>query len=227
MKKNSSGFRVHGSELKGTILLIFSCLLLVTIFIGCAKQEIKNLGSKGKTIVCFGDSITFGYGVVPGEDYPAQLSRLLNTPIINAGLDGDTSTTALARIEADVLAKDPFLAIVEFTGNDFIKRVPIEETEKNIAVIVDRIQSRGIIVAIADVSAGMFLAEYRSLLAKIAREKRAIFIPELLSGIITTPSLKSDFIHPNAAGYKLIAQRVLRVISPYLKQNLNSTQAAR
>jgi acyl-CoA thioesterase-1 len=115
-------------------------------------------------------------------------------------LDGDTSTTALARIEADVLAKDPFLAIVEFTGNDFIKKVPIEETEKNIAVIVDRIQSRGIIVAIADVSAGMFLAEYRSLLAKIAREKRAIFIPELLSGIITTPSLKSDFIHPNAAG---------------------------
>jgi len=204
-------------------ILIF-CAFAIT---GCAQRQIKNLDSKGKTIICFGDSITFGYGVVPGEDYPTQLSKLMNTPIINAGVDGDTSTTALARLDSEVLAKDPFLVIVELTGNDFLKKVPMEETKKNIGEIVDRIQAKGVMVAIADVSAVMFLAEYRAVLARIAREKGAIFIPQLLNGIITTPSLKSDFIHPNAAGYKLIAQRVLRVISPYLKQNLNSTHAAR
>jgi len=184
---------------------------------GCAQRQIKNLDSQGKTIVCFGDSLTFGYGVSPGEDYPSQLSKMLNAPIINAGVDGDTSATALTRLEADVLEKDPFLVIVELTGNDFLKKVPMEETRKNIEDIVDRIQAKGIIVAVADVSAGMFLAEYRSLLAKISRGKRAIFIPGLLNGIITTPNLKSDFIHPNAAGYKLVAQRVYRVVLPYLK----------
>jgi acyl-CoA thioesterase-1 len=187
--------------------------------LGCANREIKNLDSKGKTIICFGDSLTFGYGVSPGEDYPSQLSKLLNAPIINAGVDGDTSATALTRLEADVLEKDPFLVIVELTGNDFLKKVPMEETRKNIEDIVDRIQAKGIMVAVADVSAGMFLAEYKSLLAKIARGKGAIFIPGLLNGIITTPNLKSDFIHPNAAGYKLIAQRVYRVVLPYLNQN--------
>jgi lysophospholipase L1-like esterase len=184
---------------------------------GCAPWRIKNFDSKGKTIICFGDSLTFGYGVIPGEDYPTQLGKLLNMPIINAGVDGDTSTTALSRIDADVLEKDPFLVIIEFTGNDFLKKVPMEETKKSIAEIIGKIQAHGAMVAVADVSAGMFLAEYRLALAKIAREKGAIFIPGLLNGIITTPSLKSDFIHPNAAGYKLVAERVYRGLTPYLK----------
>ena len=198
-------------------LLVTCDLLLVTLLIGCAQREIKNLDSKGKTIICFGDSITFGYGVVPGEDYPTQLGKLMDIPIVNSGVDADTSAMALKRLDADVFVKDPFLVIVEFTGNDFIKKLPMEETKKNIAEIVDRTQARGIMVAIADVSAGFFLMDYRMMLDKIAYQKGAIFIPGLLSGIITTPSLKSDFIHPNAAGYKLVAERVYLGIIPYLK----------
>ena len=194
-------------------ILIF-CAFAIT---GCAQRQIKNLDSKGKTIVCFGDSITFGYGVSPGEDYPSQLRKLVGPQVINSGVDGDTSVMALGRLEPDVFAKDPFLVIVEFTGNDFIKKIPMQETEKNISEVVDRIQARGIMVAIADVSAGFFLRDYRVMLDNLARKKGAIFIPGLLNGIITTPSLKSDFIHPNAAGYKLVAQRVHDKVLPYIK----------
>ena len=184
----------------------------------CAKREIKNLDSRGKNIICFGDSITFGYGARPGEDYPTELAKLLNTPVINAGIDGDTTSTALKRISSDVLEKEPRLVIIEFCGNDFLHKVPIELTVQNIRQMIEVAQAKGAMVALVDISAGMFLSDYRKVFAKLAREKEVIFIPEVLNRIITNPSMKSDFLHPNAKGYKLIAQRVQRAISPYLKR---------
>ncbi len=198
-------------------LLVTTYLLLVTVFIGCAKREIRNIDSKGKEIICFGDSITFGYGVNPGEDYPTELSRLLGKPAVNKGVDGDTTTMALQRIRPDVLDRDPYLVIVEFGGNDFLKKVPQEETARNLREMVDRIQAKGAMVALVDISAGMFFAEYRKLTKRIAKEKGCVFIPRILSGIITNPSMKSDFFHPNVLGYKIVAERILRGIKPYLK----------
>jgi len=194
-------------------------VLLVTMF-GCAKKEIKNIGSTGKNIICFGDSLTFGYGVAPGEDYPTALSKLTAIPVINKGIDGDTSTDGLTRLDADVLENDPLLVIVEFAGNDFMKKVPIETTERNVKEMIDRIQSKGAMVALVDISAGgMFLTEYNRLFRRIANEKSAIFAPRVLTKILTNPGRKSDFLHPNAKGYELFAQRVYKAIEPYLAKN--------
>ncbi|MFH0739032.1 MAG: GDSL-type esterase/lipase family protein [Candidatus Omnitrophota bacterium] len=178
-----------------------------------------NLDSKGKNIICFGDSISFGYGVNAGEDYPTVLSKLVAIPVINAGLDGDTSADGLRRIDIDALDKEPLLVIVEFGGNDFLKKLPKVDTLKNVSQMVDKIHAKGAMVAIADISAGMFFRDYHIALRKLASEKGAIFIPSILKGIITTPQLKSDFLHPNADGYVIVAKRVYRVILPYLKQN--------
>jgi len=186
---------------------------------GCAKREIKNIDSKGKNIVCFGDSMTFGYGAEPGADYPSALTKMTSIPVINAGIDGDTSTEALKRLESDVLERDPLLVIIEFGGNDFLRKIPQEVTLNNVKEMIEKIQAKGAMAAIVDISAGMFLAEYRAAFSKLAREKGTIFISSILSGIITNPSMKSDFIHPNADGYNVIAQRIYRVITPYLNQN--------
>ena len=183
----------------------------------CAKKEIKNINSKGKEIICFGDSITFGYGVKPGEDYPTLLSKMIKMPLVNAGLDGDTSSSAFKRIQSEVLDKEPFLVLIEFCGNDFLKDVPQDTTINNIRAMVLKIQEQGAITAIVDVSAGLFLLEYRLKLARLAKETGSIFVPEVLSGIITNPSMKSDFMHPNPQGYKIISERVYRAIKPYLK----------
>ncbi|OGX18352.1 MAG: hypothetical protein A3K83_06345 [Omnitrophica WOR_2 bacterium RBG_13_44_8b] len=193
------------------LALLCSCALVPG---GCAKREVKNLDSKGMNIVCFGDSITFGYGVMQGEDYPAVLSKMVPMPVINAGMDGDTSVEALRRIESDVLGKDPFLVIIEFAGNDFLEKIPLETTVSNIKQMVKLIQDRGALVAIVDISAGLFLRDYCLAFNKLAKEEGAIFVSSVLSGIITNPSMKSDFIHPNAKGYKIIAQRVHRTIMP-------------
>jgi lysophospholipase L1-like esterase len=202
------------------ILLVTSYSLLVTILAGCAKREIRNIDSKGKNIICFGDSLTFGYGAAPGEDYPTALSKLTQIPLINAGIDGDTSTEALRRIDSDILQRNPLLVIIEFGGNDFLRKTPKEVTLNNIKEMIDAIQAKGSMVAIVDISAGIFLGEYRKLFSSLAKEKKAIFIPAIFNGIITNPRLKSDFLHPNADGYKIIAQRIYRHITPYLNKNI-------
>ena len=194
---------------------------IVVVFValaGCAKKEIKNIDSKGENIICFGDSITFGYGVEKGEDYPSVLANMLGTTVINAGVDGDTTSEALRRIESAVLEKDPRLVIVEFGGNDFIKKVPMQESISNMTQIITLIQERGAMVAIADSSAGFFLKSYRQEFSKIAKEYGTIFIPSILGGILTNPSFKSDFFHPNTQGYQLIARRIYVAVRPYIKR---------
>ncbi|MCX5694250.1 MAG: GDSL-type esterase/lipase family protein [Candidatus Omnitrophica bacterium] len=195
----------------------FIFVVLLICLCGCAKPEIRNVNAKGANIICFGDSITFGYGANQGEDYPTALGKLVNLPVINAGVDGDTTFEALERLEGDVLDKDPRLVIVEFCGNDFLKKVPRADTVRNLAEIIDRIQAKGAMVALVDISAGVFFREYRREFKKLATQKKAIFVPVLLNKIITNPAMKSDFFHPNARGYQVIAKRIYLAIFEYIK----------
>jgi len=202
---------------KRIYLFAACCLAIIVLWLSCARREIKNLDSKGKNIICFGDSISFGYGVLPSQAYPKYLETLLGRKVINAGVDGDTTTEALKRIKEDVLSRDPYLVIIEFGGNDFLRKVPREITFKNLALMVDKVQAQGAIVAVTDISAGLLMREYRCPYKKIALDREAIFVPSIMKGIITNPKMKSDFFHPNEEGYKIIADRVYRAIKPYIK----------
>ncbi len=186
---------------------------------GCVKREIKNIGSRGKNIICFGDSVTFGYGVTSKQSYPSILAKMSGLSVVNAGIDGDTSTEALKRIKPDVLDKEPLLVIIEFGGNDFLRKIPLIETARNVEEMVKSAQSKGAMVAIADVSVPIVMDEYRREFKRLSSKYNAIFIPGLLKKVFTDSSLKGDFIHPNASGYDFIARHVYRRISPYLGRN--------
>lgn len=201
--------------------IAFLAFIASVALTGCAKREIKNIDSNGKNIICFGNSITFGYGANPGEDYPAALSKMITIPVINAGIDGDTTIEALKRIDSDVLEREPLLVIIEFGGNDFLRKIPMDETLRNIEEIIKKIYSKGAMVAVADVSAGMIMSSYRKEFKRLSKKYNTIFIPKLFSDILTNPTLKSDSIHPNAEGYKLIAQKIHRAITPYLDRNIS------
>lgn len=188
------------------LILLFSC-----------GYPIKNLDSPGSNIICFGDSITSGVGAEDGKTYPYFLSQLIGKEVINAGKSGDTTYEALKRLERDVLSRDPYLVIVELGGNDFLHRIPTEFTLKNIEEIINRIQEKGAIVALVDVSWGPIMSGYRKEFKRLARKKGAIFIPSIMRGILNDPSLKYDWIHPNSRGYKIIAHRIYKAIKPYLK----------
>jgi acyl-CoA thioesterase I len=170
--------------------------------------RVANLGSHGSSVIAFGDSLTAGYGAQAGEDYPSKLSALIGTTVINAGVSGDTTESALARLENDVLSRNPRIVIVGLGGNDFLQGVPIATTERNLRSAVRAIHGAGAMVVILGFRFPTLGASYEKMYANVAGEERCLLIPDLLDGILSDPSLKSDEIHPNARGYQLMAERV-------------------
>ncbi|HQP12896.1 MAG TPA: GDSL-type esterase/lipase family protein, partial [Candidatus Omnitrophota bacterium] len=175
---------------------------------GCGKMDIANRDNPGRNIICFGDSITEGWGAGVDEDYPSLLRKRVSRPVINAGRSGDTTGEALQRLEEDVLSADPYLVIVELGANDYLKQAPRQQTFKNLDEIVSRIQERGAMVVLAEVRVGLLRDEYYEGLRAIAENRRALFIPDIMRGITWNADLKSDGIHPNAKGYALIAGKI-------------------
>lgn len=169
-------------------------------------------------IVCLGDSLTLGVGASPGHDYPSLLSKALGVKVINAGVDGDETEDALKRLDADVLAKDPSMVIVLLGGNDFLDRVPRKRTFENLDEIIRRIQTKGVRVVLAEIGASYLGNSLQKEYDQIAVARRVPVVPKVYDGILLNPTLKSDKLHPNDKGYKIIAERILRVVTPILKQ---------
>ena len=191
-------------------------IILLAQFWGC-EPKMANLDSTGKDIICFGDSITKGEGSTEGSDFPSLLSQKLNMPVINAGVSGDTTQDALDRIGRDVLQRDPRMVIVEFSGNDFLHGVPIKITFDNLDKIVVKIRKKKAMVVLVEVAAGNYGDDYYQGFREIAERRGALLIPNIMKGIFANSSLKSDEIHPNDAGYRIIADKIYEAINPLLR----------
>lgn len=189
-------------------VVIAAVLLLAIAWLLWPARAPINLDSRGSNVIAFGDSLTSGYGASPGEDYPSHLSSLLDMPVINAGVSGDTTDGALARVESDVLANDPRIVIVGLGGNDFLRGVGIASTEANLRAIVKEIQRGGAMVVLLGFRFPSLGASYEAMYERVAEEEGCLFVPDVLDDILIDPALKSDQIHPNGRGYKLIAERV-------------------
>jgi len=171
-------------------------------------SKVTNLASHGTNIIAFGDSLTAGFGAQPGEDYPTRLSKLIDKPVINAGVSGDTTDMAIARIDADVLSRDPRIVIVGLGGNDFLRSVDIATTERNLRTIVRRIHGAGAMVVLLGFRFPSLNLDYEKMYTSVADDEGCLLIPRMLRGIITDPNLKSDEVHPNARGYEIMAERI-------------------
>ena len=196
---------------KSLFLLIFVvCITLLFSFWIKERNRVKF--PFPARIVCFGNSLTSGVGAEKGKDYPSQLALLLKTEVINSGIPGDTTSSALQRIEKDVLRFHPDLVIILLGGNDFLKKYPLKETERNIREIVERIKEENAQIILVSP-----LPFYDSLYKQIAKETGILFIPHILRGILTDPELKSDEVHPNEKGYFLMAKRIERFIRRHIE----------
>ena len=177
--------------------------------------EIKNLHNPGTAVVAFGDSLTAGYGAPKGSAYPAVLAAKLGREVINLGMSGETAAHAPSRLP-EVLAQNPHMVLIEFGANDFMQNRRMEDALAAVAEIVDAVQQAGAVAVIVDTGApGM--GHYSRAYKKLAEEKGAVFVPGILEGIFNTRQYKSDMVHPNAAGYEIVAERVYERIKPYLK----------
>ena len=193
-------------------------LALLALLTACGGYgDVRNLAAPGEAIVCFGDSLTAGQGAPPGGEYPTVLAGLLNRKTLNAGVSGDTTAAALRRIEPDVLAHRPRLVIVCLGGNDFLQQRPKAEAFQNLGTVVGLIQEAGAMVVLVGVRLGLFVDEYAEGYAALAAERGCLYIPDILDDILDDDSLKADNIHPNAAGYRLMAERIAAEVKPLLE----------
>jgi acyl-CoA thioesterase I len=193
-------------------------LLIVWALIPSPYAKVTNLQSRGANIISFGDSLTAGYGASAGEDYPSRLSSLIGTTVLNAGVSGDTTEMALARIEQDVLSHDPRIVIVGLGGNDFLRGENISTTEANLKTIIRKIHGAGAMVVLLGFSFPSLTLNYEKMYERVASEVGCLLIPHTLRGIETDPSLKSDTIHPNARGYQIMAERIAKPCKKLIKR---------
>ncbi|MCP3954212.1 MAG: arylesterase [Desulfobacterales bacterium] len=193
---------------------------LVVLFIGYkqlgSSHDIKNAAPTGKTIICFGDSLTYGTGAGKGQGYPAQLSALIGRPVINLGVPGDTTAGALARIDT-VLEKEPRMVLLTLGGNDLKNRVPKQTAFNNLERIIQRIQNRGALVVIGGIDIPFYGRGFGTAYEELAAKTGSVLIPNVYSDIMGRSKLMSDPIHPNSDGYTILADHFYKAIKPYLR----------
>lgn len=195
-------------------------LLVFIVFIGYhlfhPSLKIRNANPSGENIICFGDSLTYGTGAAEGMGYPSQLSEMISMEIINAGVPGDTTATALARLEEDVLSQSPRIVLITLGGNDLKNKVPKEEAFDNLRTIITAIQDEGALVIVGGVKIPLYGRGFGKAYKELCKELGAVLIPNVFKGIMGNPKLMSDPIHPNDAGYTILAQKFCEALKPYL-----------
>lgn len=196
-------------------IIIFILLLIGIWYFMTDKPTIKNADRPVRTLVAFGDSLTAGYGGGGVQNaYPAVLAELTGLYVINEGLSGETASHAPERLN-QILSYQADMVLIEFGANDFMQGRSLEAAVAAVAQIVDAVQAQGAVAVIVD-TAGPGMGLYTKAYKKLAKEKQALFVSGILKDIFNKKQYKSDMVHPNAAGYKLVAEHVYKEIKPYL-----------
>jgi acyl-CoA thioesterase I len=182
-------------------------------------------------ILAFGDSLTQGYGVPPGQDFPTQLGRALqakglNVATINAGVSGDTSAGGLARLDWSLAdAKNaPDVAIVELGANDGLRGLPPAEMEKNLDGILGKLKARKIPVLLAGMKSprnlgASYAAEFDAVFPRLAKKYDVLYYPFFLEGVALQPQLiQPDGLHPNPKGVEIIVKNIAPLVIKLVQQ---------
>src|SRR5205085_5984281 len=140
----------------------------------------------------FGDSLTAGFGANENEAYPKKVEELIGKEVVNAGVSGDTTDSALARIDESVLTQNPRIVIVGLGGNDFLQNAPVATREANLRTIIGKIHDAHAMVVLLGFRFPSITADYESMYKRVAKEEHCLLVPDVLDGIERNPALKSD-----------------------------------
>lgn len=199
--------------------LVLVCVALLNLVAGAARGE--------GVIVALGDSLTAGLGVAPDEAYPARLEQRLRREgyayrVINAGVSGDTTAGGLRRVDW-VLRSGPEIVIVALGANDGLRGQSPQAMRANLEAIVVRLQTAGARILLTGMRlppnyGAEFTTQFEAVFPAVARSTRVALMPFLLDGVATDPRLNQpDGIHPTAAGYQVIADRLWPYLRPLLR----------
>lgn len=193
--------------------------------------QVKKARDGRPPIVIFGDSLSAGFGLDPGDSYPDLLQNLLDDKgyryrVVNQGLSGDTTSGGLARIE-ECVAQQPVIVLVELGGNDGLRGTPVAITRANLEQIIQRLQAVGAQVVLAGMTLPRnygddYIREFDRIYPELAQKYHVPLIPFLLEGLASPAGMvpgmiQSDGIHPTKKGTPVIARTVFAKLEPLLK----------
>ena len=205
----------------------FRLILLAALLFPCMTYAAPTRSVP--VIDCFGDSITAGYGVAPGQAYPNDLQvdldhRGYHYKVVNSGISGNTSKDGVDRLK-DVLRLHPAVVIVEFGGNDGLRGIPIADTRRNLSTIVATLRKGGSKVILAGITlppnyGSDYIKPFDETYHLIAAQYHVPLLPMLYANIYTVPgAIQEDGIHPTAKGAQLLADNLLPLLLPLLHKD--------
>lgn len=219
--------------MKKIIIAVFSLILF--LLSGCSSMynitdyEAKKIPiTESSTVVCFGDSLTYGHGADSAtESWPALLQENISIPVINSGKDDDTTLDGINRFKTDVLDHNPAILIIDFGGNDiynFSKKQSYSEIERNFRTMLDQIDFNKTQVYIMrffndEMKFLDFFGSFTKILKRLEKDYDVIIIWDAWKGAWGHNDCKYDMSHCNAKGYRIMYQNILSVLEPCLKEN--------
>lgn len=186
------------------------------------------INDKRPLIVCFGDSLTAGYGAELGKSYPDYLQADLDAKgyhyrVVNEGISGNTTKDGVGRVDT-IVAMKPAVVIVEFGGNDGLRGLPIEDSRANLDKIVSTLKASGAKVVVAGITLPPdygpdYIKQFDDTYTLLAKKYNVPMLPFLLKGVFGVDGMmQRDQTHATAEGNKIVAKNILPLILPLLKK---------
>jgi len=191
-------FRAFGLAILAGIILVAGC---------SDTPRISPLPSDA-VVLAFGDSLTYGTGAKEDESYPTQLEAIIGRQVVNAGVPGEVTAAGHKRLPELLDHYQPALLILCHGGNDMLRRQSRDQTIANLKAMIDAARNRNISVLLISVPQLGLLLDSAPFYSEIAAAYKIPCEDDIMSDILAQRELKSDAIHPNAAGYRLLARGI-------------------
>lgn len=194
------------------VRLVALLSIIVVLVTACDESPKLHKLPPDAVILAFGDSLTFGTGAPAGESYTDVLGTSISRQIVNAGIPGEVSADGLERLPEVLEQNAPALVVLIHGGNDILRRLSKAQTAQNLRSMVGLIRASGAQVVMLGVPQfGLFL-EAAPFYATVAEQDQVPVDLEILPDILSDNDLKSDTVHPNAAGYRRMATAVANLL---------------
>lgn len=202
--------RLDAGVIRRAVLLV----AVIVLAAGCGSKTTESALPPGSMVVALGDSLTAGYGVSAEDAWPNLLAKQTGWVVINAGVNGDTSGGALARLPALLDEHNPHLVLVALGGNDMLRHVPQQETVANLGSILALIRTHGakpVLLATPKPSAMGAVFQHLSaadFYRSVADEQQVPLVEDAIADVLSDPQLKGDPLHPNRDGHAQLSRKI-------------------
>lgn len=189
--------------LKRCYLFLLCCFL-----VACSRGPELEYLEQNAVVLAFGDSLTYGTGAAEGQGYPEQLAAMIDRTVVNRGIPGEVSAEGLARLPAVLDEVQPSLLLLCHGGNDILRTLDMTTMRNNLQAMIDLASARGVQVVLMGVPKRSLLLREEPIYERLAEQNQLPLQRNVVADVLGDSDLRSDRVHPNARGYRVMAEEL-------------------